>query len=260
MNASSLVSDDLWEAIEPLLPKEPPKPRGGRPRVPDRAALGGIIFVLRTGCPWRLVPQALGCGSGTTCWRRLRDWHAAGVWQRLHETLLNWLGDAATVDWSRASVDSLSVRAKRGVSRRVRTRSIAARPVPNTTWSSIATVFHWQSASQPPTPTIPRSCCRSSTPFLPSLAHEGSRAVLASARPSCTAIKPTTPRPCAVLSDLAASCRVSLAAASTRASGLVATGGWWSARLPGCLATAVSVSATSGGPTCSRGCCTWPVG
>src|SRR5215212_5373410 len=116
MNASSLVSDDLWEAIEPLLPKEPPKPRGGRPRVPDRAALGGIIFVLRTGCPWRLVPQALGCGSGTTCWRRLRDWHAAGVWQRLHETLLNWLGDDAAIDWSRASVDSLSVRANKGAS------------------------------------------------------------------------------------------------------------------------------------------------
>ena len=139
MNASSLVSDDLWEAIEPLLPKEPPKPKGGRPRVPDRAALGGIIFVLRTGCPWRLVPQALGCGSGTTCWRRLRDWQAAGVWQRLHETLLNWLGDEAAIDWSRASVDSLSVRAKRGASRPDRTRSTAASPAPSTTWSSIAT-------------------------------------------------------------------------------------------------------------------------
>ena len=80
-----LVPDDLWEAIEPLLPKEPPKPKGGRPRVPDRAALGGIIFVLRTGCPWRLLPKELGCGSGTTCWRRLRDWQEAGVWERLHD-------------------------------------------------------------------------------------------------------------------------------------------------------------------------------
>ena len=60
MNASSLVPDDLWEAIEPLLPKEPPKPKGGRPRVPDRAALGGIVFVLRTGCPWRLLPEGAG--------------------------------------------------------------------------------------------------------------------------------------------------------------------------------------------------------
>jgi transposase len=107
MNVSRLVPDELWEAIESLLPKEPPKPNGGRPRVSDRAALGGIVFALRTGCPWRLLPKELGCGSGTTCWRRLRDWQAAGVWQRLHERLLNWLGDDAAVDWSRASVDSL---------------------------------------------------------------------------------------------------------------------------------------------------------
>ena len=60
MNKQPVVSDDLWEAIEPLLPKEPPKPKGGRPRVPDRAALGGIIFALRTGCPWRLLPQGAG--------------------------------------------------------------------------------------------------------------------------------------------------------------------------------------------------------
>jgi transposase len=109
-----LVSDELWEAIEPLLPKVPPKPKGGRPRVPDRATLGGIIFVLRTGTPWRLLPQELGCGSGSTCWRRLRDWQQAGVWERLHGTLLNWLGDEGAIDWSRASVDSISVRAKRG--------------------------------------------------------------------------------------------------------------------------------------------------
>jgi transposase len=110
----ALVSDDLWEAIEPLLPRERPKPKGGRPRVPDRATLGGIVFVLRTGTPWRLLPTALGCGSGSTCWRRLRDWQEVGVWERLHATLLNWLGDAGAIDWSRASVDSISVRAKRG--------------------------------------------------------------------------------------------------------------------------------------------------
>ncbi|MDP9364832.1 MAG: IS5 family transposase [Chloroflexota bacterium] len=109
-----LVPDDLWEAIEPLLPQAPPRPKGGRPRVPDRAALAGIVFVLRTGCPWRLLPKELGCGSGTTCWRRLRDWQEVGVWARLHERLLNWLGDEAAIDRSRASADSLSVRAKKG--------------------------------------------------------------------------------------------------------------------------------------------------
>ena len=121
-----LVPDDLWEAIEPLLPAEPLKPKEGRPRIPDRYALGGIIFVLRTGCPWRLLPKLFGCGSGTTCWQRLRDWQQAGVWHRLHETLLNWLGDEARIAWSRASVDSLSVRAKRGACRLVRTRRTAA--------------------------------------------------------------------------------------------------------------------------------------
>ncbi|HKG28875.1 MAG TPA: IS5 family transposase [Thermomicrobiales bacterium] len=109
-----LVSEDLWEAIAPLLPKEPPKPKGGRPRVPDWAALGGIVFVLRTGCPWRLLPKELGCGSGSTCWRRLRDWQAAGVWEKLHARLLDWLGDEAAIDWSRASVDSLSGPGQKG--------------------------------------------------------------------------------------------------------------------------------------------------
>jgi hypothetical protein len=64
--------------------------------------LGGIVFVLRTGCPWRLLLKELGCGSGTTCWRRLRDWQVAGVWHRLHERLLTWLGDLADADRSQA--------------------------------------------------------------------------------------------------------------------------------------------------------------
>src|SRR3954454_18158350 len=135
----ALVSDDLWEAIEPLLPRERPKPKGGRPRVSDRAALGGIVFVLRTGTPWRLLPAALGCGSGTTCWRRLRDWQAAGVWETLHARVLDWLGDEGAVDWSRGSVDSLSVRAKRGTMPRAPTRRIAARLAPSTTWWWIGT-------------------------------------------------------------------------------------------------------------------------
>ena len=73
--------------VAPLLPKEPPKPKGGRPRVPDRAALTGIIFVLRTGIPWEYLPKEMGCGSGMTCWRRLRDWNKADVWHKLHQVL-----------------------------------------------------------------------------------------------------------------------------------------------------------------------------
>lgn len=62
----------------------------------------------------RILPTQLGCGSGPTCWRRLREWHKAGVWERLHATLLNWPGDEGAIDWSRSSVESVSVRAKRG--------------------------------------------------------------------------------------------------------------------------------------------------
>ena len=160
MKHQSLVPDDLWEAIEPFLPKEPPKPKGGRPRVSDCAALAGIVFVLKTGIPWQMLPTELGCGSGSTCWRRLRDWQAAGVWAKVHERVLNWLGDQAIIDWSRASVDSLSVRAKKGASRRGRTRSIAASPAPSTTWSSIGTGFPWPCASRRPTFPIRPSCSR----------------------------------------------------------------------------------------------------
>src|SRR3954454_17754652 len=85
-----LVSDQLWGRIEPLLP--PPRPRRfrfpGRKPINNRKALTGILFVLKTGIPWGDLPQEMGCGSGMTCWRRLRDWQAAGVWQRLHRILL----------------------------------------------------------------------------------------------------------------------------------------------------------------------------
>jgi transposase len=150
MNTSYLVPDVLWEAIEPLLLERHPKTQGGRPRIPDRAARGGIVFVLRTGCPWRLLPKELGCGSGTTCWRRLRDWQTAGVWQRLHETLLNWLGDEAAVDWTRASADSLSVRANRGASRRDRTRPTRTTP-PNSSRGCSAFVVSGCATSGAPT-------------------------------------------------------------------------------------------------------------
>ena len=110
-----LVPDELWMFIDPLLPPESPKPNGGRPRVPDRAALAGIIYVLKSGIPWGMLPKELGFGSGVTCWRRLRDWQKAGVWHRLYRVLLDELGKAGLIDWSRASLDSASVPAKRGV-------------------------------------------------------------------------------------------------------------------------------------------------
>ena len=110
--AKLLVSDELWAIVEPLLPKPGSKKKDGRPRIPDRACLTGIVFVLKTGMPWEYLPQELGCGSGMTCWRRLRDWQEGGVWEELHRVLLTRLGEADRIDWSRASIDSSTIPAK----------------------------------------------------------------------------------------------------------------------------------------------------
>jgi transposase len=138
--ARPLLPDDLWAVIGPLLPPPPePGPRGGRPPVGNRAALTGILFVLKSGLPWEMLPAEMGCGSGMTCWRRLRDWQAAGVWTRVHAELLARMRGADLIDWPRASVDSCAVRAKRGAEVPGRARSTAARRGPSGTWSSTGT-------------------------------------------------------------------------------------------------------------------------
>jgi transposase len=141
--ARPLVSDSLWVIIEPLLPPEPLMPRGGRPRVSARAALTGILFVLRTGIPWQMLPLELGCGSGVTCWRRLRDWQACGVWDRLHRELLRRLRDADRIDWSRACVDGSSIAAKRGALPPAPTQRIAAGRAQNATWRRTGRASRW---------------------------------------------------------------------------------------------------------------------
>jgi transposase len=109
------VEDGLWERMAPLLPQVKRNPRyPGRPRLEDRKVLNGILFVLYTGIRWEFLPQELGYGSGMTCWRRLRDWNEAGVWQRLHELLPAELHGAGMLDFSRAAVDGSHVRAMKG--------------------------------------------------------------------------------------------------------------------------------------------------
>jgi transposase len=116
--SAPLLPDALWNLIEPLLPSSPRRPKGGRPRLPDRACLTGILFVRRSRIPWEMLPQELGCGSGMTCWWRLRDWQEAGVWQLIHFVLLDWLSRYGQIDWPRAIVDGSSVRAVFGGRRR----------------------------------------------------------------------------------------------------------------------------------------------
>ncbi len=132
--AKPLVSDELWEIVEPLIPEVRRRERyPGRKRIPDRQVLTGILFVLKTGIPWEQLPQEMGCGSGVTCWRRLAEWQQQGVWDRLHEALLAKLNAADQIDWERAAIDSSHVRAFGGASQPARAQWTAERQAPSTT-------------------------------------------------------------------------------------------------------------------------------
>jgi len=110
--AKPLLSNALWEEIAPLLPS--PKPRRfnfpGRKPVDNRKVLTGILFVLRTGIPWELLPREMGCGSGMTCWRRLYEWQKSGVWGEVYRVLSEKLPEAEKIDWPRARVRRMSER------------------------------------------------------------------------------------------------------------------------------------------------------
>jgi transposase len=112
--AKPLLPDELWTLIEPILPKWTPSPKGGQPRLDDRKALTGILFVLKTGIPWEDLPREMGCGCGMTCWRRLRDWQADGTWEKIPKILLDRRREADKLDFSRGIIDSSSVRAAYG--------------------------------------------------------------------------------------------------------------------------------------------------
>jgi len=153
--AKPILDDALWELIEPHLP--PPKKRRrrypGRKPIPHRAALTGIVYVLRTGIPWEYLPQEMGCGSGMTCWRRLRDWEEAGVWEQVRRTLLGELRGADQIDWSRAVVDSASLRALKGGPTRAPTPRTALGVARNTICSPMRRASRWRSRSPRPTVT-----------------------------------------------------------------------------------------------------------
>jgi transposase len=144
MDVHELVTDELWAYVEPLLPPHPPHPKGGNDFKPDRPALCGIIYILREGIGWNKLPLALGCGSGSTCRRRFKAWRAAGVWPRLHRVLLERLAGAGAIDWSRVSVDSASVPAKKGAPPPGKTRPTGGNQARNTTSRSIAAASRWR--------------------------------------------------------------------------------------------------------------------
>lgn len=130
--ANPLISGDLWNIIEPHIPLKPRKKcHTGRNPLPSRVCLTGILFVLMSGIPWEMLPQEMACGSGLTCWRRLRDWQKAGVWKKIHEILLAQLRNADQIDFTRCAVDSATIRAVGGAKKPVPALWTAESPVPS---------------------------------------------------------------------------------------------------------------------------------
>jgi len=130
--AAELLPEELWDEIEPLLPP-PSRAATGRPPVDNKNALRGIIFVLRFGVPWQAVPTDAFGVSGSSCWRRFREWTEAGIWPEVHRRLLDRLGRLGGVDLEHVVVDSQSVRAVKGGITPVRTRRTGRRRAANAT-------------------------------------------------------------------------------------------------------------------------------
>lgn len=150
-----LLTDKLWAAVEPHIPKTSRSPKGGRPRVSDRAAFAGILFVLRYGVPWDELPRALGYGSGTTCWRRLVAWQRAGVWDRIWQAMLADLNRQERVKWERVALDGSSIPAKKGAKPLAPTPRTAENAGRNTTSWSINKAYRSQRQSRLRTFMIP---------------------------------------------------------------------------------------------------------
>ena len=95
-----------------LIPPYQKSPRGGRPRVPDRVVMAGILYRLRTGCQWKALPREFG--SGSTCHLRFQEWAKAGVFEDIHRELLKYYDQKVGIDWDWSSLDGALVKAPKG--------------------------------------------------------------------------------------------------------------------------------------------------
>jgi transposase len=150
--AKPLVTDELWAAVEPLIPRHEASVKGGQPPVPDRVCLAGILFVLKSGIAWEDFPCEMGC-SGMTLLNRLRQWQRAGVWDAMHRLMLDKLRAAGVIDFSRVIVDSASVRAMHGGKKRAPAPWTAGKTAPSTTSRSTRAASRWRRRSRAPTAT-----------------------------------------------------------------------------------------------------------
>ncbi len=254
----ALVPDGLWERVAPLLP--PPKPRRyrhpGRRPIDDRAALAGIVLMLKTGIHWNQLPTSLvGC-SGVTCWRRLRDWTEVSVWPALHELLLAQLRALGELNLDRCAVDGSRVERSKGDRR----RPVAGRSRPSGLQAPPHRRRRWHPARgepdrrQPPRrhPAHSAGGCRSADPGPGAAGPAGDRG---SSSPTAATTATVTADSCAP----AASPLGSPAAASRTARAWAASAGWSSAASPGCTPSSSYAPATSVAPTSIWACSSWLV-
>jgi putative transposase len=106
------IPDQLWNEISLILPSEKPNNAIGRPAVPFRKVLDGILYILRTGCQWKMLPKEYG--SGSTCHRRFQQWSSSKVFQKLWTRLLKEYDRVVGIQWNWQSLDSISVKAPLG--------------------------------------------------------------------------------------------------------------------------------------------------
>lgn len=125
------IPDALWEQIAPLIPVRRKNTLRGRPRVPDREVLAGIVYRLRTGCQWKALPRDFG--SGSTCHARFQDWCAVGVFTEIFSALLKFYDRRRGIQWKWSSLDSAMVKAPKGGTSRARTPRIARKVASNGT-------------------------------------------------------------------------------------------------------------------------------
>ncbi len=134
-----LLTDAQWEKIRPLLPKQPKRPRGGRPRADDRKVLEGILWILRSGARWQDLPEEFPHPS--TCWRRLRDWEEQEVWLEIWRAFLSELNERRQLDWSESFLDGSFAPAKKGAAESEKPSGARGR---SGWWWSTARVFLWE--------------------------------------------------------------------------------------------------------------------
>jgi transposase len=253
----TLVSEQLWQAIQPLLPA--PAPRcGGRPRVDDRAALAGIVYQLRTGVPWRLLPaRQLGCGSPVTCWRRLR----LATRRRLAAPAPGAVGPA------RPRWPARLVARQPGLGERARQAGGELTGPNPTDRGKPGSKYHLLVDRGGIPLAVGLSAANTHDSMLleamvdtiaPVKRPADALADPASARPSCTATRGMTTRAAGGRCAGGGSARGSLGVASSRASGWAATAMWSSGHWRGWWATGGCRSATSGAPRSCSASCTWP--